>query len=119
MHPPTPRLALLTSACVGLVSILVTLVVPSAFGYARVHALDSHIENEKKLKGSSSASAPVSDARPISSTTATGPFEAYRKQAGKTGTGGGCRHPRHGANATVDAVSEALAAAKKHADKEV
>lgn len=118
MHPPTPRSALLTSAWVGLVSILATLIIPSAFGYARAHALGSRTENEKKRKGPSSASAPVSDERTISSTTATGPFEAYRKQAGRTGTGGGCRHPRHGANATVDAVSEALAAAKKHTDKE-
>ncbi|KAG9065536.1 hypothetical protein KI688_001824 [Linnemannia hyalina] len=109
VHPLTPRLALLRSAWVGLVSILATLVISPAFGYTRVHAFSSRAENEKR-RGSGSASAPVSDERPMSSTIATGPFEAYRKQPSKTGTGGGCRHPRHGANAAVEAVSEALAA---------
>jgi len=117
VHPPTLRSALWTSAWVGLASILATLVVPPAFGYMRVHVFRSRTKIEKR-KGSVSDSAPVSDERPISSTTATGQFGAYRKQAGKTGTGGGCRHPRHGANATVDAVSEALAAAQMHTGKE-
>ncbi|KAF9339157.1 hypothetical protein BGZ91_006855 [Linnemannia elongata] len=119
VHPPTPRSALWTSAWVGLVSILATLVIPPAFAYIRVHVLRSrNKKNETKGKGSGPDSAPVSNERPISSTIERGPFETYRKQAGKTGTGGGCRHPRHGANATVDAVSEALTAAQKHTDKE-
>ena len=108
MHPPTLCSALLTSAWVGLVSMLAALFIPPAFGYARTHGLRSCNKDEKR-KGSGSASAPVSDEQPISSTTSTGPFEAYGKQAGKTGMDGSC----HEANATVDAASEALAAAEK------
>ncbi|KAG0305844.1 hypothetical protein BGZ97_000950 [Linnemannia gamsii] len=116
VHPPSLRSALLTGASVGLVSMLVTLFVPPAFGYLRVHVARARTAHKKEHKGSGSAPAPISDVRSSSSTP--GPFEAYRKQAGRTGTGGGCRHPRHGSNATAEAVAEALAASKKHSDKE-
>lgn len=115
VHPPSLRLALLTGASVGLVSILVALFVPPAFTYVRVHVTGSRM-TDKKRKESSTTSAPVSDGRTSSSTS--GPFEAYRKQAGKTDTSGGGRHPRHGSDATVDAVAETLATSKRHSEKE-
>ncbi|KAF9151974.1 hypothetical protein BG015_005945 [Linnemannia schmuckeri] len=117
VHPPTLRSALLMGTWVAMVSILATLVVPPAFEYVRVRALGPRTVNEKNRNDSGSASAPVSEDRPSSPPT-TGPFDVYRKQARRTGTGGGCRHPRHGANATVDAVAEAIAAVNKATDKE-
>ncbi|KAG0276386.1 hypothetical protein BGZ96_003332 [Linnemannia gamsii] len=116
VHPPSLHLTLLTGAIVGLVSILVALFVPSAFAYVRVHVTGARTADKKKRKESNPASAPVSDGRVSWSTTE--PFEAYRKQAGKAGTSGSGRHPRHGSNATLGAVKETLAASKKHSDKE-
>ncbi|KAF8940877.1 hypothetical protein BGZ47_007580 [Haplosporangium gracile] len=111
VHPPTLRSALSTGTWVAMLSILATLVIPPAYGYVCVHALGPRTVNEKDRNDSSSASAPVSEDRP-SSSPATGPFEAYRKQAGGTDTGDSPRHLRHRTNATVDAVAGAITAVK-------
>ncbi|KAG0275664.1 hypothetical protein BGZ95_008514 [Linnemannia exigua] len=111
VHPPTPRSALSTGIGAGLVSILLTLVIPPAFGYVRVHALGPCCSG-KKLKEPTSDLDSNTDDRSTSSPSllTIPPFEASRKQTSKTSTGGGGRRTTAAAAGVSDA---AVATAKK------
>ncbi|KAG0377011.1 hypothetical protein BGX24_006858 [Mortierella sp. AD032] len=117
VHPPTPRSALMIGIGVGLVSILLTLVVPPAFGYARAHALGPRC-SDKKLKGPTSGLGSNTDDRSASSPSFSKipVFEAYSKQASTMSTGGGGgggggvgRHSKQGLSDTTAATTTAAA----------
>ncbi|KAF9133515.1 hypothetical protein BGW39_009589 [Mortierella sp. 14UC] len=110
VHPPTLRSALLTGMSVGLISILLTLVIPFAFGYAHVPALGPRC-SDKKRKQTISDSGSGTDGRSTPSFSTIPAFEAYRKQTDKMSTGGG-RYSKQG-SATTAADAAAAAAAKK------
>ncbi|KAK3837326.1 MAG: hypothetical protein J3R72DRAFT_423623 [Linnemannia gamsii] len=113
VHPPTLRSALLTGMGVGLISILLTLVVPPAFGYARAHALGPRC-SDKKLEGPTSDLGSNTDDRSASSPSFSKipVFEAYPKQSSTMSTGGGVgRNSKQGLTGTTAATTTAAAGA--------